>query len=203
MTYLPDNQDLEKRGGSIELNLFVFLTLKMDSLAQKMTAHDVCFSVWAVKDLFSDPLMESMEKELVRKLHSNVKWCYLFHLSPVQLHLRLKPSNSTSQPAEAVDHKIIPAQFRPSLEARRTFLFCLFNKYIDSLRATTSIHFEHLGKNEWLRGSRRRIRILLGVVVSIQHISEQIGQAGPEGQLVLGDAVLCFLEARASLESGL
>ena len=39
---------------------------------------------------------------------------------------------------------------------------------------------------------KRRIRILLGVVASIQHILGQIGQASPEGQLVLGDALLCF-----------
>ena len=67
-------------------------------------------------------------------------------LIPSHLHLRLKPTNSTctltSQPAEAVDYEIIPAQFRPSPE--------------------------------------------------VQNIAEQIGRAGPEGQLVLGDALLCF-----------
>ena len=116
----------------------------MDSLAKKMTAHDVCFSVWAVKDLFSEP----MEREKGRKLHSNVKWCYSSHLSPVQLlNLRLKAINSACtpvcQPAEAVDDEIIPAQFRPSLGIRNTFLFRLLvktvysyshcNKYINKL----------------------------------------------------------------------
>ena len=112
---------------------------------KKMTAHDVCFSVWAVKDLFSEPLME---REKGRKLHSNVKWCYSSHLSPVQLlNLRLKAINSTctpvSQPAKAVDDEIIPAQSRSSLGTRNTFLFCLqvktvysyshCNKYINML----------------------------------------------------------------------
>ena len=36
--------------------------------------------------------------------------------------------------------------------------------------------------------------ILLRVVASTQHIAKQIGRAGPEGQLVLGDAFLCFLD---------
>ena len=34
-----------------------FCTLKMDSLAEKMTARDVYFSAQGVQDLFPDPLM--------------------------------------------------------------------------------------------------------------------------------------------------
>ena len=181
----------------------------MDSLSEKMTTSDVCFSVRAVKDLFSEPLME---RGMVRKLYSNVKWCYSSHLSPLQLlHLRLKPTNSTctptSKPAMAFDDEIIPAQFKPSLEARSTFYFVSSNqvkivytcshcnKYIDILRATKSIHFKHLRKNEWLCENKRRIRILFGVVASTQPIAEQIARAGPEGHLVLGDALLCFFRS--------
>ena len=42
VTYMPDNQDLEKREAPMH-KYFRVLTLKMDSLAKKMTAHDVCF----------------------------------------------------------------------------------------------------------------------------------------------------------------
>ena len=97
--------------------------------------------------------------------------------------MRLKPTNSTctltSQPAEAVDYEIIPAQFRPSLEAISIFLFRLFKP------GQNCILF---GKDEWLRGNKKRIRILLGVVASTKNIAEQIGWAGSEGQLVFGDA---------------
>ena len=119
--------------------------------------------------------------------------------------MRLKPTNSTctSQPAEVVDDEIIPAQFRPSLEARSECLFHLFtpgqnctivqslyqiHKYFDS-------HHKHTfeaRENEWFRGNKNRIRVLLGVVASTQHIAEQVGRAGPEGQLVLDDVLLCF-----------
>ena len=41
-------------------------------------------------------------------------------------------------------------------------------------------------------GNKRRIRILLGVGASTQHIAGKKGRAAPEGQLVLDDAVLRF-----------
>ena len=43
---------------------FRFLTMKMDSLAEKMTACDVYFSAHWVQDLFPDPLIERRERQI-------------------------------------------------------------------------------------------------------------------------------------------
>ena len=61
-----------------------------------------------------------------------------------------------------------------------------------SLRASSKLYTHTVTTviNEWLCGNKRRLRILLGVVASTQHIADQIGLAGPEGQLV--DALLSF-----------
>ena len=66
--------------------------------------------------------------------------------------------------------------------------FCLSvgNQYMNILKANTSIYFKQLGKNERLHGNKKRIMILLVFVASTKHIAEQIGWAGPEGKLVLG-----------------
>ena len=37
---------------------FIFLTLKMDYFARKLTAHNASFSVWGVKDLCTYPLIK-------------------------------------------------------------------------------------------------------------------------------------------------
>ena len=49
---------------------FSVLTLRMDSLAKKRTAHNVCFSVWEVRDLFTGPLMEKVK---VKKRSNGIK----------------------------------------------------------------------------------------------------------------------------------
>ena len=48
---------------------FTFLTLKMDSLAEKMTARDVYFSAQGVEDLFPDPLNPSFTDVLELQFH--------------------------------------------------------------------------------------------------------------------------------------
>ena len=57
---------LKKGEVSIPEN-FSVLTLRMDSSAQKITTHNVCFSDWAVKDLITGPLMEKVKvkKEVI------------------------------------------------------------------------------------------------------------------------------------------
>ena len=46
-----------KKGEAPMHKNFKSLNMKMDSLAKKVTSHDVCFVVWGVQDLFPVPLM--------------------------------------------------------------------------------------------------------------------------------------------------
>ena len=70
---------------------FRFLILKMDSLIKRITKHAVCFSVWTVKDLFTDPLMERGKAKKIARIKNDFSNSYSSHLNPVQmLQLRLK-----------------------------------------------------------------------------------------------------------------
>ena len=96
VTYMPDNQDLEKGETPLHEN-FRFLTLKMDSLAKKNDRiRCLFFSSSSERLVFSAFYGEGKGEKTSFKCQI---LRYSSHLSLVQLlNLRLEPTNSTCTP---------------------------------------------------------------------------------------------------------